>query len=185
MDTLKKSMNSLPGIKTYIHEAGKKAREEIDLLVFQASSENFAIPAKIVEEILLPWKYQPSPWLSQYITGVIAWQTEILAVINLEKLLKLAFTRLEKKTSHLVVVRIEGMALALESTKVIGLMSFSKESIQSIPPEIQSQPQGKFFQGYIKSESRFMLLLDLAKLIKYSLEEMQPDAVGNHLAKGN
>ncbi len=176
MDTtspLKKSLESISGIKTYGLDGEKMPKEEMDMLIFQASSENFAIPVKEVEEVLPPSKWHFLPGLPSYILGVINWRMEIITILSLEKLLKIPSSRLDKKRSRLIVLKVEDMVIALEVPKVVDVLTFTKESIQNIPADIQSQPQGKFFLGYVKVENRLIILLDLPKLIKQSMEEMQ------------
>lgn len=170
--SLLKKMIQEPALRTPASKGETAPKEETDMLVFFASNENFAIPVAEVEEILPAAKIHVIPAVPPYILGVINRGLEVIPVVNLEKLLKIPPSRVEKRRSRLMILKVEEMVFALEVPKVIDVVAISKATLQALPSDIASQPQGRFFAGYVKVDNRLILLLDLHKLVQYSMEEM-------------
>jgi len=107
----------------------EKASDEVQILLFKLSGQNFGLPIDHVEEVAKALKAKRLPNAPQYVEGVVRLRNDVIPLIDLRKRFDL---RIETESANMVVVEFEGIRFALGVDRVEGIASVSSTSISEM-----------------------------------------------------
>lgn len=143
---------------------------EIQLVVFQLSTEEYGVPIIQVEEIVRIPEITHIPNMPDFIEGVINLRGRIIPIVDLRCRFKLE-EKLRDERSRIIVGRIvvstekqEEQNIGLIVDSVAEVLRVSKEIIEPIPPTI-SYIDTQYLNGVVKLENRIVILLDLPRVL--------------------
>jgi purine-binding chemotaxis protein CheW len=132
-------------------------------VVFESGSTEFAIDIQLVRQILRPRDVRPVPRAPDFLSGVFAWQGEIVPLIDLPKRLALPASPLTGRTRFLVVTDGDELG-ALRVDNVKEILDVPEESVEP-PPESFAGVRGDFISGICRIETRTLPLLHLPRVL--------------------
>jgi chemotaxis signal transduction protein len=170
---LKKTLNSRGSSSVADNVPVSSSQEQLGTLLFSLpSSGNVGVPVACVEEILPVSQLHFIPAVPDYILGVMIWHLEIIAVLDIEKLLRISSQPSDSRTARFLIMRWEESVFALKVPSVVDIIAVPVDRIQKISVLLQEHPHHNFFQGYIKMDKETITMLNLKELVKAAVEEI-------------
>lgn len=155
-----------------------EARKELAIdnslpwLSFHLIGESFALPIGQVKEIIQFGGVTEIPLTPPYIRGVINLRGAVVPVLDLAVRFGKPPVAIERRTC-IVIVELQHAEQVLDIGLVVDSVSevveFAAEAIDP-PPSFGARIRTDFMLGIARLDSRFVILLDLAKVL--SLEEL-------------
>ncbi|MBN2556941.1 MAG: purine-binding chemotaxis protein CheW [Anaerolineales bacterium] len=140
---------------------------EEQLVVFQLSSEQYAMSIAAVEGIIKMQSITRVPHAPACVEGVTNLRGEVLPVIDLRKRFELEMTAASEDT-RIIVVELNGEKAGMVVDGVSEVIKIPEEAIEP-PAAIVSGVDTAFIRGIATIEDRLIILVDLEKVL--SLEE--------------
>ncbi len=129
------------------HQSEEKKANDLFLQINLGNDDHYGIPYKYMDEILQSTPITPIPQAADIITGVIFYHGDLIAVLNLSKMLNVSerFERLNEtiSSSNLVIVTVEKLQIALFVNEVIGNCHYQHDQLDHSfqnKLEIESDP---------------------------------------------
>lgn len=163
-------------------ESSISSEENLQLVVFELSGEEFGVNIMQVSEILPVLKITRIPQAPESVRGLINLRGKIIVVIDLNK--RLGFGPKEDDSlSRIIIVEVNNTFLGMLVNSVKEVVKLPFSSIESTPEMIKSKINSEYLNGVGKIEGRLLILLNLARVLgEEEIEEIEelcsPDA--NH-----
>ena len=156
-----------------ILEAARQQRESIpdemkysELLKFSLDDDWYGMSIEDVVGVIKCEQVFSIPHTPDYVTGVISVKGEILAIIDMVKLLGLSGERsaLPNDQRHIVVVERDNVKVGVMVDKVSGIISIPDLAIE--PVLSTADGERRLIAGGVRSDGEVLAILDLGKLIE-------------------
>ena len=163
-------------------ESSISSEENLQLVVFELSGEEFGVNIMQVSEILPVLKITRIPQAPESVRGLINLRGKIIVVIDLNK--RLGFGPKEDDSlSRIIIVEVNNTFLGMLVNSVKEVVKLPFSFIEPTPEMIKSKINSEYLNGVGKIEDRLLILLNLARVLgEEELEEIEelcsPDA--NH-----
>ncbi|WP_291632442.1 chemotaxis protein CheW [Clostridium sp.] len=135
----------------------------IKILIFSIANEYYATNIMEVERILEYEKSTEIPDSPQFVEGVINYEDKILPVIALAKRFNLPFACVQGQ-SKIIVAKQNNSKIGIIVDFVSEVKDVKVESIED-SPEIISGISKRYIRGFIKSDGRIIVYLDLSAIL--------------------
>ncbi|WP_062015746.1 chemotaxis protein CheW [Aureimonas sp. AU4] len=140
-----------------------------DYLTVALGQDLFAIPVSLVHEVLDPTPVTRVPNAPVYAPGLVNVRGNVLPMLDLRARFGLEPTP-DTASTRLIVseVAIEGgdpFEVAIKTDAVFAVVPVRDEEIAAVP-EYGSRWPSRFLAGVVRDEGRFVLLLDVARLVE-------------------
>ncbi len=142
----------------------QKQEEEIQLVVFKLSNEEFGVNIHQVKEIVRLVPITPIPRAPKFIEGVVNLRGQILAVMDLSKRLQLPSNPRTEKT-RIIVVEVEENTVGMIVDEVTEVLRLPLSRIEKTPQIIETKIGQRYIKGVGKLEERLLILIDLAAIL--------------------
>lgn len=145
--------------------ANQKSSEPF--ILFEIAQTNYAIPARLVQQMEMVSTITPVPNAPNFVEGVVFSRGQVIPVIDLRTRLGLKKTDYNLRT-RLIVIQTE--------TRTVGAIADSAREFVSIPTEaIQPPPEAigaanKYISGIIRLGERVIMLLNVEQLLALAEE---------------
>ena len=136
---------------------------EIQLVVFDLSSEHYGVDISDVREIMRIQNITKVPGAVSFVEGVINLRGKILPVIDLRKRLGQKVAE-QTKESRIVVIDVSGGEVGVIVDAVTEVLRIPNSSIEP-PSSMVTHADTNYLQGIAKLSDRLIILLDLQKLM--------------------
>ncbi|MCP3933720.1 MAG: chemotaxis protein CheW [Bacteroidetes bacterium] len=111
-------------------QSNEKKANDLFLQINLGNDEHYGIPYKYMDEILHLIPITPIPQADDIISGVIFYHGELIAVLNLSKMLNVSENMNEAMASpELIIVTVEKMQIALFVNEVIGNCHYTPDQL--------------------------------------------------------
>ncbi len=142
---------------------------EHQLVVFELADEFYGINIAVVESIIKMQEITQLPQTPDYIKGVTNLRGTVLPVIDLRIRFGLG-TQKDTKQTRVIIVTMGEVKVGLMVDGVSEVLRISDESIEPLPPMVNSV-NSDFLKGIVRLEDRLIILLEVEKVL--ALEEQQ------------
>lgn len=137
-------------------------QQEIELLSFRISGEEYAVMVADVREVLKNYHLTIVPNTPDYILGVMSLRGTMLPIIDLCKRFGLAPGADDEK-SRIVVASSADEEAGLLVDQVTGVFRTLPDEIKPVPENIEQGAE--FLRGIVRTADRLYILLDLEKAL--------------------
>lgn len=147
-------------------------RNDVQLVTFQLGAELYGIDIMQVKSIEETKEVRPIPNSPNYVEGIFNLRGEIIPVINLHRRFHLKRAELgeeEELLSGFLIIRIDGMHVAIIIDKVSRVLSVTGEDIQQ-PPQMLSGIGAEYIEGVVHRDEGYLIILDINRL--FNLREL-------------
>jgi purine-binding chemotaxis protein CheW len=144
-------------------EAAKNNRS--NLLQFKVEGLNYAISLDVVDRVTRMVEYAPLPEAPAIVYGVIRWQGQVVALLNLRKRFRLN-ERPPAWTDSVIIAHTKSRLVSLAVDSVVGVVNYRIYDAKS--PEI-ILPGIKYVTGVLQAGDELILIHDLDQFL--ALEE--------------
>jgi purine-binding chemotaxis protein CheW len=142
---------------------------EHQLVVFELADEFYGINIAVVESIIKMQEITQLPQTPAYIKGVTNLRGTVLPVIDLRIRFGLG-TQKDTKQTRVIIVTMGAVKVGLMVDGVSEVLRISDESIEPLPPMVNSV-NSDFLKGIVRLEDRLIILLEVEKVLE--LQEQQ------------
>lgn len=147
-----------------ILEGNSKVSEDLHLVVFELSGEEFVVDIMQVSEVIPVPRITRIPQAPECIKGLINLRGKILVLINLNK--RLGFSSKETDSlSRIIIVEVKDTVIGMLVNSVKEVMHLSLSSIEPTPEIIKSKINAEYITGVGKTGNRLLILLNLARVL--------------------
>lgn len=136
---------------------------EIQLVVFDLSSEHYGVYISDVREIMRIQSITKVPGAVSFVEGVINLRGKVLPVMDLRKRLGQKVAE-RTKESRIVVIDVSGGEVGVIVDAVTEVLRIPRSSIEP-PSTLVAHANANYLQGIAKLADRLIILLDLEKLM--------------------
>lgn len=133
---------------------------EVELFRLTLGGEAFAIQSGLVHEVVRTPPITPLPGAPPFLIGVAAHRGEVVAVVDLARLLGRGQTQLSGR-SRMAIARWDGMIAGLLADQVSGLAKFPSAALQATPLGAE---QADLILGVVAGDPR-LHVLDLRRAL--------------------
>lgn len=137
-------------------------------LIAVAGGESYALPLLDVREVMKDQALTPIPGVHPSVLGLMNIRGEIVAVVDLRRLLSLDDSR---ELQRLVVVSDDSRMVGLAVEDVPGVEGVEESEVQETPATTDKR-LSEFVQGVAVLDGRVTAVLDVAKLIEAKQREL-------------
>ncbi|PAV11060.1 chemotaxis protein CheW [Methanosarcina spelaei] len=158
--------------KEVIDEGSRFSSENLQLVTFELSGEEFGVDIMQVSEVISVPRITRIPQAPACIKGLINLRGKILVVIDLNK--RLEFSSKETDSlSRIIIVEVKDTVLGMLVNSVKEIMNLPLSSIQQPPEMIRSKINAEYLRGVGEISSRLIILLNLARVLgEEEIEEL-------------
>ena len=136
---------------------------EHQLVVFELANEFYGIDIAVVESIIKMQAITQLPQTPTYIKGVTNLRGTVLPVIDLRTRFGLE-TQRDTKQTRVIIVTMGEVKVGLMVDGVSEVLRISDESIEPLPPMVNSV-NSDFLRGIVRLEDRLIILLEVEKVL--------------------
>ncbi|MFD2112328.1 chemotaxis protein CheW [Thiorhodococcus fuscus] len=150
----------------------ESGQEKAQYLIFNLRGEPFAIPLLGVKEIIEYGSVTPIPGMPEFIRGVINLRGRVVPVIDLAARFGEPSTVIGERTCVVIVELHEEAGVQDMGIVVDGVNAVSDIPASDLepPPRFGAKIRVDFIQGMWKSQDRFVIVLDQARVL--SIQEI-------------
>jgi len=141
---------------------GGSSGQELQLVTFEVSSEEFAVDILAVQEINRMMDLTRVPQSPADVEGVINLRGKIIPVIDLRKRFGMDAGKRDEH-SRIIVVEVHGRVIGFIVDRVHEVLRISSDIVEPAPAMVCSI-RSEFIAGVGKLQDRLIILLDIAKL---------------------
>jgi purine-binding chemotaxis protein CheW len=142
----------------------EKKNMEHQLVVFELANEFYGIDIAVVESIIKMQEITQLPQTAAYIKGVTNLRGTVLPVIDLRIRFGLE-TQKDTKQTRVIIVTMGEVKVGLMVDGVSEVLRISDESIEPLPPMVNSV-NSDFLKGIVRLEDRLIILLEVEKVLQ-------------------
>ena len=147
--------------------------DTIQLVTFNLGKEQYGIDIMQVEGIVREHEIRNIPNAPAFVEGIFNLRGDILPVINLHKrfhLEKMKKDESDELLSGLIIIKVNGMKLAVKIDKVAKVITINKNKIQP-PPQMIKGIGSEYIEGVTPLEDQYIIILDIDRL--FALKELK------------
>lgn len=141
------------------------AAEEIEVLTFVISGENYAVGIEKIVEIVTPRAVTRIPNADPFIVGIISLRGAVVTLLDLRRRLNHPPAAGASEDRRIVVVDHEGETVGFEVDRVLRVISVPREEVDP-QPVAHSAEEDESVRGVFRVSNSLTILLDLDKLLK-------------------
>jgi purine-binding chemotaxis protein CheW len=156
-----------------LNHGGEMADQILQLVTFQLGNEQYGIDIMEVDGIVGVEEVREIPNSPNYVEGIFNLRGEIIPVINLHtrfNLETMEMTEEDLLLSGFIIVRIEGMQIAVLIDKVSRVVPVKTDDIQP-PPQMLTGIGAEYISGVVNQENNYLIILDVKRL--FNVRELQ------------
>jgi len=161
-----------------------KNKHKNTFLSFQIGKEIFAISVKKVLEVLEKQHITEIPDVPDYVKGVINFRGDILPVIDTR--IKFKIPIIDNQSFVVIVMEIseneKNMRVCAIVDNVQDVIAVDDTEVKPVP-ELGLKYKSDFLTGMIKTETSFIMILDINKVFSFNeieiLNELKPEMIQN------
>jgi chemotaxis signal transduction protein len=142
------------------------ASPEVEFFRVDVRGSAFAVDAALIQEVVRTPPLTPLPGAPAFLVGVAAHRGDVLAVVDLARLLGRGETQVHAR-SRMAVARVDGMAVGLIADAVLGLAAFPARLVQPAPVGAEGS---EFISGVVVEAGRTLHVLDLRRALASARE---------------
>ncbi len=131
------------------------------LVTFSLDGRLYGVDVTAVQEVLRGQPRTRIPLAPQSVSGLINLRGQVLSAVELRAQLGLA-DRDPEQEPMLVVVRVDGEAMALLVDSIGAVMDVDEEQFE-LPPDTLTGPAREFVRGAYKLDGQLLLALDVER----------------------
>jgi purine-binding chemotaxis protein CheW len=146
---------------------------QLELLVFDVGGQRYALPSKVVGEIVRAVTIVPLPKAPSIIEGVIDVRGSVVPVLDIRTRFRLAPKPLEH-TDHLVLAWAGPRRVAIRADRAQDLLRFDAARIEDARASL---PAAEYVTGVAKLEDGLVLIHDLETFLSRAEDEALDDAL--------
>ncbi|MCG8481543.1 MAG: chemotaxis protein CheW [Spirochaetales bacterium] len=138
----------------------------MQLVTFQLGAELYGVDIMQVKSIEETKDVRPIPNSPNYVEGIFNLRGEIIPVINLHRRFHLKRAALNEEDELLrgfLIIRLNGMHIAIIIDKVSRVLTVSHDDIQP-PPQMLSGIGAEYIEGVVHREEGYLIILDIDRL---------------------
>ncbi len=146
--------------------------DQLQLVTFQLGEELYGIDIMQVKSIEETKEVRPIPNSPNYVEGIFNLRREIIPVINLHRRFHLKPAELAEEDellSGFLIIRLDGMHVAIIIDKVSRVLTVSGDEIQQ-PPQMLSGIGAEYIEGVVHRDDGYLIVLDIDRL--FNLREL-------------
>jgi purine-binding chemotaxis protein CheW len=133
---------------------------ELELFRLAIGQQGVAVEVGLIHEVVRTPPVAPLPGAPPFLIGVAAHRGDVVAVVDLARLLGRGQTRLSGR-SRLAIARSDGMVVGILADEVTGLVRFPAGALHSAPLGAEG---AEFISGVVE-EGQGLQLLDLRRAL--------------------
>ncbi len=158
-----------------LDELIQDGQKEIQMIVFKLGQEEYSIPIKTIQEIIMPQQFTRIPSSPMFVEGVINLRGHIIPIINGRKKFNMETEQSEaaEKNKRIMVVEVDEEAVGLIVDSVTEVIYLKTDSIE--PPPVELEDESDFLWGVGKHADRLLILLNPDKLLSLSNDNIISD----------
>ncbi len=140
--------------------------DALQLVTFQLGAELYGVDIMQVKSIEETKDVRPIPNSPNYVEGIFNLRGEIIPVINLHRRFHLKRAALNEEDELLrgfLIIRLNGMHIAIIIDKVSRVLTVSHDDIQP-PPQMLSGIGAEYIEGVVHREEGYLIILDIDRL---------------------
>jgi len=155
-----------------LEEDSKFQEENLHLVTFELSGEEFGVDIMQVSEVIPVPKITRIPQAPECVKGLINLRGKILVVIDLNK--RLGFQSKDTDSlSRILIVEVKDTVTGMLVNSVKEVMHLPLSSIEPTPEIIKSKINSEYLTGVGKVGNRLLILLNLSKVLgQEEIEEL-------------
>ena len=155
-----------------LEEDSKFQEENLHLVTFELSGEEFGVDIMQVSEVIPVPKITRIPQAPECVKGLINLRGKILVVIDLNK--RLGFQSKDTDSlSRILIVEVKDTVTGMLVNSVKEVMHLPLSSIEPPPEIIKSKINSEYLTGVGKVGDRLLIILNLAKVLgEEEIEEL-------------
>lgn len=142
---------------------------EHQLVVFELAKEFYGINIAVVESIIKMQSITQLPQTPAYIKGVTNLRGTVLPVIDLRIRFGLE-SQPDTRQTRVIIVTMGSIKVGLMVDGVSEVMRVSDESIEPLPPMVNSI-NADFLKGIARLEDHLIILLDVERVLDFQEQE--------------
>ncbi|MBQ9630985.1 MAG: chemotaxis protein CheW [Treponema sp.] len=147
---------------------------QLQLVTFQLGDEVYGVDIMDVKEIVKLQDVRPIPNAPYYVEGIINLRGEIIPIIDLHKRLRLKAMEEESVYAEFdggfIILQISGNKIGIVIDRVARVIPVDSADVKD-PPQMLSGIGTEYIEGVIRSESGYLIMLNIRKL--FSAKELQ------------
>lgn len=139
-------------------------QKEVQMIVFQLGTEEYAVPITCVQEIIMKLDPTRLPKSPQFVEGVINLRGHIIPIIDGKKKFMLdTKSKCNENDARIMVLEVENDTVGLVVDAVSEVIHLKTDDIE--PPPIDMGTESEFLWGVGKFENRLLILLNPQKFL--------------------
>lgn len=147
---------------------------QLQLVTFQLGDEVYGVDIMDVKEIVKLQDVRPIPNAPYYVEGIINLRGEIIPIIDLHKRFRLKTITEDSDYAEFeggfIILQISGNKIGIVIDRVARVIPINLADVKD-PPQMLSGIGTEYIQGVIRSESGYLIMLNIRKL--FSAKELQ------------
>lgn len=144
---------------------GADAKVELRVMGFSCGTRWFAVEVSAVAEIVPQGIVVPMPRTPAHILGVTAHRGQVIAVVDLERLLGDSGSQTTKSgAQRLVVLRAQGCRLAVPASGVTDVIDVLPGALHASPAGVASELDP--IDGCLEADGRLLSILKIDRLVE-------------------
>jgi len=140
------------------------SEDEVQLVIFTISNEEFAAEINQVKEIITPTNITEVPSAPTFIYGVINLRGKLITIVDLHKRLGYESPHMTGSTK-IIVSDVKDGVLGMMVDNVLEVKRIPEKQIEPPPPMSAGRIDSEYIQGIAKTDDRLIVILDLTKVL--------------------
>ena len=140
-----------------------RAKSTRQCVGFLLNDQEYAFRIEQIQEIVIPDRVTRIPQVPDYVEGVCNLRGTIIPIIRLRRLLNLPDRDHDSET-RTIVVNVGPRTMGCTVDSVTQVIRFSPEQLQPAPELVRSRAANSI-AGFVKLESRVIVLLEIMELL--------------------
>lgn len=153
----------VPEMLTTTRQDAQDAEDQLQLVNFQLSGEEYAIDMHRVRKIVRKLSITKVPDSPSGVEGVISLRGKVIPVMDLRKQFGLAGKRDDRHT-RIVVAGVRGLIAGFVVDSVSEVLRLSSDTVQPAPP-LSAGGKPEYIKGVGRIDDRPLMLLDLDRVL--------------------
>ncbi len=137
--------------------------EEIEILAFKVSNEEYAVKISDLQEVLRPQRITYVPRAPEYLLGITSVRGKILPVVDMRKRLNLVDKSVGKE--KIIILSGEKAPIGIKVGSVLDVYRFPENELLP-PPSTLNDEEKSFIDGVVKIKNKFISVLKVDEILK-------------------
>ena len=143
---------------------------ERELVAFRVAEQDYCVHIMSVREIRGWTEATSLPHAPEYVRGVINLRGSVVPIVDLAS--RLGLTPIADSDRNVIIITIiNHQVVGLLVDAVFDILSVPAESVQDTP-DVASDLVKTFIEGVVTFDERMIRLIDLARVLPYSVQEV-------------